>query len=57
MLESHLNEGNQSSDKPLPELAYGVSVTDSCINWATTESLLRRNADLLKTVLPNRFAD
>ncbi|MCL1044042.1 3-deoxy-7-phosphoheptulonate synthase [Shewanella electrodiphila] len=56
MLESHLNEGNQSSDKPLPELAYGVSVTDSCINWATTESLLRRNADLLKPVLPNRFA-
>ncbi|WP_285165143.1 MULTISPECIES: 3-deoxy-7-phosphoheptulonate synthase [Shewanella] len=57
MLESHLNEGNQSSDKPLPELAYGVSVTDSCINWATTESLLRRNADLLKNILPNRFAD
>ena len=57
MLESHLNEGNQSSDKPLSELAYGVSVTDSCINWATTESLLRRNAALLKTVLPNRFAD
>ncbi|MGL4616258.1 MAG: 3-deoxy-7-phosphoheptulonate synthase, partial [Shewanella sp.] len=26
MLESHLNEGNQSCDKPLGELAYGVSV-------------------------------
>ncbi|MDO6617511.1 MULTISPECIES: 3-deoxy-7-phosphoheptulonate synthase [unclassified Shewanella] len=56
MLESHLNEGNQSSNKPLSELAYGVSVTDSCINWQTTETLLRSNANLLKTVLPNRFA-
>ncbi|ARD21573.1 MULTISPECIES: 3-deoxy-7-phosphoheptulonate synthase [Shewanella] len=56
MLESHLNEGNQACDKPLPELAYGVSVTDSCINWATTESLLRRNAESLKAILPTRFA-
>ncbi|KPZ68990.1 Phospho-2-dehydro-3-deoxyheptonate aldolase, Tyr-sensitive [Shewanella sp. P1-14-1] len=55
MLESHLNEGNQACDKPLPELAYGVSVTDSCINWATTESLLRRNAESLKAILPTRF--
>ncbi|NMH64771.1 3-deoxy-7-phosphoheptulonate synthase [Shewanella salipaludis] len=55
MLESHLNEGNQSCDKPLGELAYGVSVTDACIDWATTEALLRRGATQLTRVLPTRF--
>ncbi len=55
MLESHLNEGNQSSNKPMSELAYGVSVTDACIDWATTEELLRAGAASLSCVLPNRF--
>ncbi|WP_328798981.1 3-deoxy-7-phosphoheptulonate synthase [Kangiella shandongensis] len=37
MLESHLKAGNQSlSDN----LEYGVSITDSCIDWETTEKLL-----------------
>jgi 3-deoxy-7-phosphoheptulonate synthase len=40
MLESHLNEGNQSLGNPA-DLKYGVSITDACINWATTEELLR----------------
>lgn len=40
MLESNLNEGNQSSDLPKSELAYGVSVTDACIDFSTTEELL-----------------
>jgi 3-deoxy-7-phosphoheptulonate synthase len=40
MLESHLNEGNQSLGNP-SDLKYGVSITDACINWATTEELLR----------------
>jgi 3-deoxy-7-phosphoheptulonate synthase len=39
MLESHLNEGNQSLGDP-DDLKYGVSITDACINWATTEKLL-----------------
>lgn len=56
MLESHLNEGKQSSNKPMCELAYGVSVTDACIDWATTEHLLREGAASLSAVLPNRFA-
>lgn len=41
MLESHLNEGNQSAEQPRESLKYGVSVTDACINWQTTENLLR----------------
>ena len=40
MLESHLNEGNQSLGDP-KDLKYGVSITDACINWETTEELLR----------------
>jgi len=40
MLESNINAGNQSSDLAKDELAYGVSVTDGCINFAETEQLL-----------------
>ncbi|WP_029687153.1 3-deoxy-7-phosphoheptulonate synthase [Tatumella saanichensis] len=40
MLESHLHEGNQSSEQPRAEMRYGVSVTDACISWETTETLL-----------------
>ena len=41
MLESHLNEGNQRLDESNPgALAYGVSITDPCINWEETEELL-----------------
>jgi 3-deoxy-7-phosphoheptulonate synthase len=39
MLESHLFEGCQSLG---PSLRYGVSVTDGCLGWATTEQLLRQ---------------
>ena len=40
MLESHINEGNQPMGK-LADLKYGVSITDACINWRSTEELLR----------------
>ncbi len=42
MLESNLNPGSQKIDCAAEELAYGVSVTDSCIGWEETEELLRR---------------
>lgn len=41
MLESNIHEGNQSSEQPRSEMRYGVSVTDACINWETTEKLLQ----------------
>lgn len=46
MLESHLHEGKQ----PLGtgELRYGVSVTDACLGWETTEQLLVGVADELR---------
>ncbi|OEF11543.1 3-deoxy-7-phosphoheptulonate synthase [Aliivibrio logei] len=55
MIESHLNEGNQPSDIPLAEMKYGVSITDACINWASTEALLRHTHEELIPVLEDRL--
>jgi 3-deoxy-7-phosphoheptulonate synthase len=41
MVESNINEGNQPIPKDLKGLRYGVSLTDSCIGWETTERMLR----------------
>jgi 3-deoxy-7-phosphoheptulonate synthase len=41
MLESYLFEGTQPVARNLAELRYGVSITDACISWETTERLLR----------------
>ena len=40
MLESHLHAGSQALGKTPQELRYGVSITDACIDWETTEMLL-----------------
>jgi 3-deoxy-7-phosphoheptulonate synthase len=40
MLESHLNGGNQPIPKDLGTLEYGVSITDPCIDWTSTQGLL-----------------
>lgn len=42
MLESNLKAGNQSSEQPFEQMEYGVSITDACIDWQTTEELLRK---------------
>jgi 3-deoxy-7-phosphoheptulonate synthase len=47
MLESHLHGGNQKLAHGQEGLAYGVSVTDACIDWETTETLLRNAHGLL----------
>ncbi len=41
MVESHLHEGNQPITQGSAQLKYGVSITDSCIGWETTERMLR----------------
>lgn len=40
MLESNLFEGNQKFNADMSALRYGVSITDECISWETTESLI-----------------
>jgi 3-deoxy-7-phosphoheptulonate synthase len=47
MLESYLSEGNQPFPRPAAELKYGVSITDACLSWDTTERLLRWGFDVL----------
>jgi 3-deoxy-7-phosphoheptulonate synthase len=54
MLESNINAGNQPIPADLSQLKYGVSVTDACIDWATTEKMLRDARAKLKDVLPGR---
>ena len=50
MLESNLFEGRQKITKDLSELKYGVSLTDACINWETTEELLDESYRSLQTI-------
>ena len=40
MLESNLFEGNQKFSNNSDTLKYGVSITDECISWETTEKLI-----------------
>ena len=54
MVESHLNWGSQPIPANLADLKYGVSVTDACIDWETTEKAVREMADKLRDVLPKR---
>jgi 3-deoxy-7-phosphoheptulonate synthase len=54
MVESHLGWGAQSIPKDLHQLQYGVSITDACIDWDTTEKTLRSMHAKLKDVLPKR---
>ncbi len=54
MLESNLGAGNQEIPADLTQLRYGVSVTDACIDWATTQSTLTEAAALLRPVVRAR---
>ncbi|WP_126456945.1 3-deoxy-7-phosphoheptulonate synthase [Sulfuriflexus mobilis] len=56
MLESNLGWGNQPIPADLSQLQYGVSVTDACIDWDTTEALLRKTREQLKDVLGKRYS-
>lgn len=48
MIESHLVEGRQNVVDGKAE-TYGQSVTDACIGWDDTESLLEQFADAIRT--------
>ena len=45
MLESNLFEGSQKFNRDRSKLQYGVSVTDECISWESTEKLLLNARD------------
>lgn len=52
MLESNLHAGSQPFPQPKDALRYGVSITDGCIDWPTTEALVRE----VHAALAPRFA-
>jgi 3-deoxy-7-phosphoheptulonate synthase len=52
MIESNLLGGSQEFPQPLDKLRRGVSITDGCIDWNTTESLVRE----VHAALSRRFA-
>ena len=44
MLESNLQGGSQAFPQPLDQLAYGVSITDACLDWESTERIILETA-------------
>lgn len=54
MVESHLGWGNQKIPDDRSQLQYGVSITDACIDWETTEKAFHEMAEKLKPVLQAR---
>ena len=48
MIESNLHAGNQKIPADLADLKYGVSITDACIDWTTTERILLAAHDRLR---------
>ena len=44
MIESNLVAGAQKLSSNLADLTYGQSVTDECVNWETTETMLEEFA-------------
>jgi 3-deoxy-7-phosphoheptulonate synthase len=54
MLESNLLPGTQALLGKPALLRYGVSVTDACIGWGPTATLIREAHRRLKGILPER---
>ena len=54
MIESNIGWGNQKMSANREEMQYGVSITDACIDWETTEASLLKMAEKLRPVLPER---
>jgi 3-deoxy-7-phosphoheptulonate synthase len=54
MIESNIGWGSQSLPADHSQLKYGVSITDACVDWETTEKMLRETHTKLKAVLPER---
>lgn len=48
MIESYLEGGSQPIPKDVSKLRYGVSITDKCLDWATTEQILTEAAGRLR---------
>jgi 3-deoxy-7-phosphoheptulonate synthase len=56
MVESHLVEGNQPIPDDLSTLKYGQSITDACVNFETTEVMLRSLAEAVSSRSQSKVA-
>jgi len=54
MIESNIVAGNQKIPEDLSQLIYGCSVTDACVDWASTEVMIREAAVRLRDRSENR---
>ncbi len=54
MIESFIEAGNQSIPADLAQLKYGCSVTDGCVDWASTEKMIREAHNALRAPLNQR---
>jgi len=50
MIESNLCSGNQPFPVDPASLQYGVSITDECVSWSETETMLRDGARIMGEV-------
>ena len=46
MLEGFLEAGSQPFPQPVERLRYGQSITDACLDWTTTERIIRKAAGI-----------
>ncbi len=56
MIESFIEAGNQPIPADLAQLKYGCSVTDACVDWGTTETMIRDAHQALRGPLTARKA-
>lgn len=54
MIESFIEAGSQPIASDLSQLRYGCSVTDACVDWSTTERMIREAREMLKGPLIGR---
>jgi 3-deoxy-7-phosphoheptulonate synthase len=51
MIESNLVAGNQPIQAEHNKMTYGCSVTDGCVDWETTETMIKDAARRLRSVM------
>ncbi|WP_412851836.1 3-deoxy-7-phosphoheptulonate synthase [Ectothiorhodospira shaposhnikovii] len=56
MVESFLEAGNQPLTADRSKLRYGCSITDACVDWATTEEMIRNGAQMLRELIDDRIS-
>jgi 3-deoxy-7-phosphoheptulonate synthase len=56
MIESNIVAGNQPIPADLSQLKYGCSVTDACVDWETTEKMIRDAAGCCATCCQRTLA-